>query len=137
MSTLEHLLTVVEPTTGGDGALAIADDTVATGGTARVVIVITDQVQRDIRNFADSEDLGWDEAETEALSQFRAFYTDRTGATPLVLNQMGKLDHQLRNQVTPDVTAIALPERLLSHFSVQDFTNSTGIPVIVTPTRAT
>ncbi len=141
MSTREHLLTVVEPTTGGDSTLSLADDTVARGGAASVVMVITDRVQRDIRDFAESEGLSWNEAETLALEQLRSHYADHLGAvragdTPVTVTSLGELGANVRGRLGEGITAVAVPERLLSKFSVHEFTNSTGLPVIVAPSRA-
>lgn len=135
MTPREHLLTIVEPTIGGDATLDLAEDTVARGGTAKVVMIITDRVQRDIRDFAAAEDLAWNDAQSQALDRLRSFYAARTGAISVFVTAAGQLDEQLRGHVTPDTTAIAIQEQLLANFSVQAFTKATGIPVIVAPSK--
>ena len=45
MTKPEHLLTIVEPTHGGDTTLDLAHEAVARGGTATVLMVITERVR--------------------------------------------------------------------------------------------
>lgn len=135
MSNHEHLLTIVEPTTGGDATLELAHETVARGGSASVVMVITDRVQRDIQAYAESEDLGRAEAEAMALEQLRAFCSDRVGGSPTLATHYGSLGSNVVKYVTSDTTAIAIPERLVSNKLVERIVTYSGRPVIVAPTQ--
>ena len=135
MTNREHLLTIVEPTTGGDATLELAHETVARGGSASVVMVITDRVQRDIRAFADSEDLDRGEAEALALDQLRNHCSDRVGGSPELATHYGALGSNVVKYVTADTTAIAIPERLVADKFVQRIVTYSGRPVIVAPSR--
>ncbi len=135
MSTREHLLTIVEPTTGGDGTLGIARETVARGGRATVVMVITDRVQRDIREFADSEDIGRYEAESLALDQLRTHCSERIGGPAHVEIRFGPIGSDVVNHVTADTTAIAVPASLVDNRLAERLAEYSGRPVIVTPSQ--
>lgn len=133
---VEHMLTIVEPAPGGDGTLGLAHETVARGGKASVVMVVTDRVLRDIRAFAESEDLGQGEAEALALDQLRAHCSDRIGGSPKLDTYYGTLGSDVVKYVSADTTAIAIPERLVADKLVQRLAVYSGRPVIVTPGRA-
>lgn len=133
MTPQDHILAIVEPTDGGDLTVDLAEATIARGGKATVVVLITDRVLSDIRAFATAEDLAWNDAHAQALEQIEMQYVSRTGAATMFVRSQAKLFDQLRSLVTEDVTAIALPEQLVENFSVQAFANSIGVPVTVTP----
>lgn len=133
MTPQDHILAIVEPTDGGDLTVDLAEATIARGGNATVVVLITDRVLGDIRSFAAAEDLPWNDAHTQALEQIETQYLSRVGATTLFVRANAKLLDQLRSLVTDEITAIALPEQLVTNFSVQAFANSIGVPVTVTP----
>lgn len=136
MSTREHLLTIVEPTRGGDATLALAHETVARGGAASVVIVMTDRVQRDIRAYAASAELGAREVEAEALDQVRTQCRTRIGGSTRLATHYGSLGSDVVRYVTSDTTAIALPERLAADGLVERIVAYSGRPVIVAPSRS-
>lgn len=133
MSNHEHILTFVEPTTGGDATLELAHETVARGGSASVVMVITDRVRRDIQAYAASEDLGIGEAESIAVDQLRAQCADRVGGSPALATHYGPLGSDLVRYVTSETTSIAIPERLVADKLVQRIVTYTGRPVVVAP----
>lgn len=136
MANSEHVLTIVEPTTGGDATLDLAHQTVDRGGSARVVMVITDRVRRDIRDYAESEDLDRGVAEAQALEQLRQLCAARVGGSPPVATHFGDLRTLLADHLTADTTAIAVPERLADGRWIRRTAATTGIPVTVTPNRA-
>ena len=135
MSKNEHLLTIVEPTFGGDATLDFAHETVARGGTASVLMVITDRVQRDIRAFAESEALDQSEAETQALDQLRTRCNDRIGGAPRFDTHFGSIGSEVVKYVTADTTAIAIPARLVTDRLIERIVAYSGKPVIVAPSR--
>lgn len=136
MSTREHLLTIVEPAPGGDATLRLARDTVARGGTASIVMVITDRVRRDIRAFAEAEDLDYGAAEAQALDQLRNDCVARVGPIADVVMVFGTIRSDVVRYVTSETTAIALPTSLIADRMVERLTTYTGRPVIVTPSHA-
>ena len=140
MANREHLLTIVEPSPGGDSTLDLAHETVERGGTASVVMVITDRVQRDIRDFAQSENLHHKDAETLALDHYRASCTERVGGSPNVQVHFGDLvtgvHNHVRNYLSSETTGIAVPKRLASMRRVRRVAARAGIPIFVTPNQA-
>ncbi len=135
MSHPEHLLTIVEPSPGGDTTLDLARDTVARGGTATVLMVITDRVKRDIRNFAESEGLAIGEAEAIALEQLQTQCQDRIGDVPWLVTKYGAIGSDVVQYVTADTTAVAIPARLVTDKLVERIATYSGRPVIVAPYR--
>ena len=139
MAKKEHLLTIVEPTDGGDSTLDLAHDVVNRGGDASVVMLITDRVRRNIADFASSENIGFGDAAAIAMEQLNRRTAERIGGTSSIQtyyetrNQVGEITEWL----SPDTTAIAVPERLLSTRSIRKLSNSTGLPVVVTPGSTT
>ncbi len=135
MSKNEHLFTIVEPTIGGDTTLDIARETVARGGTASVLMVITDRVQRDIRAFAESEELALGEAEAQALDQLRTTCSNRIGGSPRLETHFGAIGSEVVKYLTADTTAIAIPAPLATSRLVERIVAYSGRPVIVAPSR--
>ncbi len=135
MSHHEHLLTIVEPIPGGDSTLGLAHDIVARGGSASVVVVITDRVRREFVAHAEADGLGGGEAEARAIQQLRAQYRDRIGGSPTLDIYYGALRSDVVRYVTPDTTAIAIPECLVADKLVERIAAYSGRPVIVAPGR--
>lgn len=136
MNPQEHLLAIVEPTTGGDTTIELANASLARGGQATVAVLLTDRVMRDIEDFAAAEDLSWGDASAQAFEQIEMTYAACTAAKILYLRSDAKLFDQLGRLVTSDITTIALPERLVVNFSVQAFARSIGVPVTVVASAA-
>lgn len=136
--TREHLLAVVEPTPDGDTTLDLAHDVAERGGAVSLVLVITPRVRQDIAAFAAGADLTLGEAEAIALDQFTLACEQQIGvsaSTTIVHSSSDGRD--VRRFLSPDTTAIAIPEQLTNGRSVRRITDQTGIPVVVTPRRAT
>ena len=135
MSNPEHLLTIVEPSPGGDTTLDLARETVARGGTTTVLMVITDRVKQDIRAFADSEGLAVGEAEAIALDQLRTQCEEHIGGVPWLVTKYGSISSDVVQYVTEDTTAVAIPARLVTDKLVERIAAYSGRPVIVAPYR--
>ena len=132
----DHLLTIVEPTPGGDTTLDLAQETAARGGDVSVVVVISDRVQRDIRDYAASEELDHADAEMLAVDQLLSQCRTRIGGMPDVRTHFGPVRTDVVKYVKPETTAIAVPERLADGNLARLLTVYTGLPVIVAPSRA-
>ena len=133
----EHLLTIVEPSGRGDTTLDIARDVVARGGRASIVMVITDRVDDDIRNFAASEELSRGEAEAHAIDQLTAYCSERVGDdVPTIVERFGRLGTDIRRYITDEVTAVAVPEGFLSARGANKLSRRVGRPVVVASDRA-
>ncbi|NND02697.1 MAG: hypothetical protein HKN91_07915 [Acidimicrobiia bacterium] len=131
----EHLLAIVEPTAGGgDTTLEAAHEAAARGADVTVVMMITDRVRRDIGGSAKSKND--DLAEGHALEHLLAQCRSRVGGSPTIITHFGPVRSDIVQYVTPKTTAIALPERLAEGKLVRLLTVYTGLPVLVTPTRA-
>lgn len=136
-TTSEHVLTIVEPTGRGDATLDVAHDVVARGGRASVVMLITDRVDNDIREYADSENLSRSEAEATAIDRLAEYCSERVGGdVPTIVERFGWLGVDIRRHITEDVTSVALPEGLLNARGVNKLARRIGRPVTVTPRRA-
>lgn len=133
MTNREHLLAIVEPTTGGDATLELARETVARGGRATVLMVVTDRVQRDLRAYANSAELGKGEAEAIALDRMRARCRDHVGGSVGLDTHYGPLGSDLVKYVSADTTSIAIPAHLVSDRLVERVAVYSGRPVIVAP----
>ena len=108
MAKREHLLTLVEPTKGGDATLDLAHNTVERGGDATVVMVITDRVRRDISDYAASENLDRADAEGRALTQLDSYCRTRVGGSTNVETRYSGARTDVAKLVTPEITAIAM-----------------------------
>lgn len=133
MTKREHLLTLVEPTTGGDATLDLAHSTVERGGDATVVMVITDRVQRDIDAYAASENLDRPDAEGRALTQLDNYCRSRVGGSTNVETRYSGPRTDVAELVTPEITAIAVPEGLMDQRAIGKLVKRTGLPVVVAP----
>lgn len=136
MAKREHLLTIVEPTKGGDATLDLAHNTVERGGDATVVMVITDRVRRDIDAYAASENLDRADAEGRALNQLDNYCRDRVGGSADVVTRYSGPRTNVAELITPEITAIAVPEGLIGQRAIAKLVKRTGLPVVVTPARA-
>ena len=135
-TTPEHVLTIVEPSGRGDATLDIAHDVVARGGRAKVVMVITDRVDTDIREYADSENLSRTEAEATAIDRLADYCAERIGDdVPTIVERFGWLGVDIRRHITDDITSVALPEGFLNDKGVDRLARRIGRPVTVTPRR--
>lgn len=126
----------MEPTTGGDATVELAQEAVARGGRVSLLMVITDRVERDIKAYASSENLSRGEAEAIALDQFRSYYSERLGGEVNITTEYGTLSSDVVKYITADTTAVAIPERLVTDNLVQRIASYSGRPVIVAPNRA-
>lgn len=136
MASNDNVLTIVEPTTGGDATLELARDAMGRGGTASVVLLITDRVRRDIRDFAESEDLDLPEAEARALDQLERHYGSRLAGSQRLATYFGGVEGAVRAHVTDGTTLVAVPERLITGRKLRRLSSRTGVPVIPTPDNA-
>lgn len=135
MANKETILTIVEPTKGGDSTLELAHDAVERGGQANVVMLITDRVRRNIADFARSENISTADAEIYAIDRLAEQCRSRVGGDTTVTTRRRSGD--LLSLLTPDTTAIAVPERLLSQRAARKITKRTGIPVVIAPETST
>ncbi len=136
MAKREHLLTLVEPTKGGDATLELAHETVERGGEATVVMVITNRVRRDIDAYATSENLDRADAEGRALNQLDNYCRNRVGGSANVETRYSGPRTDVAEFVTPEITAIAVPDGLIGQRAIGKLVKRTGLPVVVTPARA-
>lgn len=136
MNNTEHMLTIIEPTGGGDATVDIARDVVSRGGRASLLLVITDRVAREIGAFADSEDLNVLEAEGTALRRLSDRFSEAIGGVDRTTTHFGALGTELVTHIAPDVTSVAIPEGLLSSRLVERVVAYSGRPVVVAPARS-
>lgn len=133
MSYRENLLTIVEPSTGGDATVELAREAVLRGGRASLLLVITDRVERDIQAFADAEELPYGRAEAIALQRLADDYVARIGGSPRIFTHYGALGTDILKYVGADTTAIAVPASMAAGGVVQSIVAYSGRPVVVAP----
>jgi hypothetical protein len=133
----EHVLVVVEPTTGGDGPLQLAHDVVARGGRASVLMLITSRVDDDIRAYAASEDLSFAAAEADAIARLGEYCTSQIGAAvPTNVARFGWSAVDLRRFVAADVTTVAVPEQLFEGRRLRQLAAQVDRPLVTVPALA-
>lgn len=134
MNNLEHIVAIVQPTGRDDSTIDIARDVVAGGGRATVIMLITDRVRKDIRDFADAENLSIGEAEAIALDRMSADYVASIGAgqTDVVVSNVS----DAQTQTLVNATKIAVGQDALSRHALNQLVSRANVPVIVTPPRA-
>lgn len=137
MTTHEHLLAIVEPTTRGDTTLELAHDVVERGGTVNLVLMVTKRVRKDIAAFAAGADLEIGEAEAIALDRLSLDCEQRVGGAESTTLAFGvATNSDLLRYLTPDTTSIAIPANLASRRAVRRLAAATGLPVMVAPPSA-
>lgn len=135
MTKQEHLLTIIEPIPGGDTTLDLAHETVVRGGTATVVVVVTDRAERAIKHYAETAGIGVGEAEAITFSRLRTQCHDRTGDVQLVIARRGSISSDVVQYITANTTAVAIPASLVTDKLVERIATYSGRPVIVAPYR--
>lgn len=134
MATNESILTVIEPTDGGDTALDLAHETVERGGEAKVVMVISDRVRRNIAEFARSENLSSADAEVYAIERLGEQVRSRIGANTSITTSYQTGD--LAKLVTPETTTVAVPAHFISRRGARKLSQQIGVPVVVSGPEA-
>jgi hypothetical protein len=137
-ASTEHLLAVVEPIADGDAPLDFARDVVARGGRASVLMLITDRVRADIRDYAEVIDLpDYAEAEARAIERLTAICGERIGVeVPTAVARFGWLGVDFRRYISEEITSVAVPEAIVGRRGVDRMLGRLGRPVVVTPQLA-
>lgn len=137
MTTREHVLAIVEPTSASNGTLDLARSVVDRGGRASVAVIFTKRLRQDIDSFARHANLGIGDATEIALSHLTHAYEKRGGAaTTVSIVGEATLEHDVRRHIAPGTTSIAIPARLATRRTVRRLTSRTGLPVTVAPRDA-
>lgn len=137
MNTLEHIVAIVQPTGRYDSTVDIARDVVANGGRATVIMLVTDRVRRDIRDFAAAENLSIGEAEAIAIDRLSDDYVTAIGAghTDVVVSTATDA-HDQAQPALATATKIAVGQDALTRHALNRLASSTTVPVIVAAPRA-
>jgi hypothetical protein len=139
MQTAEHMLTVIEPTDTGDPSIDITRDFVAKGGTALVILMITNEVRNHIREFAKSEGLDVSHAEAIAIDRLSETYASRTGGAnteTIVVHSTADAHDILAHSARVNATSIVVSPNVLGPRGLQQITANANVPVVVLPARA-
>lgn len=137
MNNLDHIVAIVQPTSDQDTTVDIARDVVANGGRATIVMLITDRVRKDIREFAEGEGLSLGEAEAMAIDRMSDEYIATVGAgrTNVIVSTMaGGLSP--KHPALAGATSIAVGQQALNRQSLQRLVSGATIPVVVAPAPA-
>ena len=131
-----HLLAIVEPTNLDREPLDYAHDHVAGGGTATVLLVLTDETRNGFRQFADSEDLDIGTAEAIAIDRLTDLYRSRVGGddTETIVTSA---EHSARDLlgVAADTrsTSIVITQQLAGRAGLRRLVSDSHVPVLVVP----
>jgi hypothetical protein len=132
----EHLLAVVEPTNSDRSPLDYAHDHVAGGGTATVLLVLTDETRNDFQQFADSEDLDVGTAESFAVDRLTQIYMSRGGGDDtetLVTNAQRSASDLLDVAAETGSTSIVITQQLAGRAGMRRLVSDSHVPVVVVP----
>ncbi len=134
MNNLEHIVAIVQPTGQYDSTIDIARDVVAGGGRATVIMLVTDRVRKDIRDFAAAENLSIGEAEAIALDRLSDDYVTSIGAghTNVVVSTVSEAQSQAHSALAT-ATKIAVGQDALNRHALNRLAATTTVPVIVAP----
>jgi hypothetical protein len=136
MTHREHLLTIVEPSTTGEAPLELANDLVARGGKATIVVLLTDEARADFRRFADAQDLDLHHGEAVAIDRMLEVYTARVGGSDtesIVTSARSSASDLLTMAADADATSIAIPQQLAGRRGARKLISESPVPVLVTP----
>ena len=136
MNHLDHIVAIVQPTSREDTTVDMARDVVNNGGRATIVMLITDDVRKDFRAFAESEDLDLAEAEAIAIERLSDDYVSIVGPgrTNVIVSTTSALSRT--HPALAGATTIAGGEQALSRHLLQRLESASMIPVVVAPARA-
>jgi hypothetical protein len=138
MKSQEHVIAVVEPSAAVDPSLDVASKVVGRGGRATVVLLMTKQVEDDIRAFAASEDLAYYDARDIAIENMKRRYAGLTGGdTAAVVTQSTANGRVILDAATKaHATSVAVSQHIAAKRGWRRELRKSQVPVVVTPRRA-
>ncbi len=136
MNNQEHIVAVVDSTHGEDSTLDLARQVVARGGRATVVILVNGANAKDIRHFAEAENLTFPGAREIYLERLSRIYSSRLGGldTSAIIAEG---DHSGRSVFASaervGATTIAVPKSLAHRPSWRGPVAHSRVPVLIAP----
>jgi hypothetical protein len=139
MKTQEHIVAVVEPARDGEATLDVAQKVVRGGGRATVVVLVSRKTMRDVRDFAEAENLTVPDASEIYFERLAETYTAIVGGadTATVVTQnasSGRSVFDLASHIQP--TSIAMPQRVANQRGWRSSVARSAVPVLITPPAA-
>ncbi|HZJ48179.1 MAG TPA: hypothetical protein VFD97_03975 [Acidimicrobiia bacterium] len=139
MKTQEHIVAVVEPSRDGEATLEFATEVVGRGGRATVIVLVTHKTMRDIRDFAESENLTVPDASEIYFERLAGTYASRIGSrdTSAILTESassGRMVFETAASAHP--TTIVMPQRLANRRSWRASVARSLVPVVIAPPAA-
>ena len=139
MNSQEHVIAVVEPLGGVDPSIEAASEVVGRGGRATVVLLLTKEVDENIRAFAAAEDLSFADAREIAIARMSDSYTQSLGAaaTDTVTSEEATaakaiLDAARKTNASSVVVAQNVAERREWRREIR----KSQVPILIAPLRA-
>jgi hypothetical protein len=135
--TAEHVVAVLEKPTGEEASLRIARDSVLRGGSATVVVLMTSQLRRTIREMARQQQISTVEAEQFYLDRVReAIRNSVGGEVVIVIRRSTRVQHVLATAFEARATALAIPTSMAGRRGWGRALATSPIPVTFTPALA-
>lgn len=139
MSNQEHVLGLIDSHPNSTAVLDVAHDVVERGGRATLVVVLSSDDRRHIRDLADAEDIGVPDATALYMDNITETYGAFVGKTATVtVLHAPSLDPRAAIATAADegVTIVALPSSLAGTRQGRSAIGRTAVPVLVVPARA-
>jgi MinD superfamily P-loop ATPase len=139
MTTQEHIVAVVEPCRDGEATLEFATEVVARGGRATVIVLVTNKTMKDIRDFAESENLTVPDASEIYFERLAGTYASRIGSrdTSAILTESafsGRTVFETAANARP--TTIVMPQRFANRRGWRASVARSSVPVVIAPPAA-
>ena len=139
MQEREHIFAVIDTAPGSTAVLDIARDAVQRGARATLVMMFTPYDRRSIIALAEAENLTIGEAEAIYLDRAQETYRVAVGGsdtTTIVRYRPSSAKDVLAAAVQARATALAVPSSLASHRRWRSELSKSGMPVVITPSKA-
>jgi len=137
MKAQEHIFAVVDPAREEEAAIDLAQEVVARGGRATVIVLASKETVAGISAFAESENLTFPDAREIYLERLALMYTSRFGqdaGTIFTRVDAGRLVFD--TAVRSAATVVAMPQRLASLRGWRASVAKSQVPVMIIPPKA-
>lgn len=137
MKAQEHIVAIVDPTRDEDSTIELAQEVVARGGRATVIVLASKETISAIADFARSEDLTVPDATEIYLERLASMYASRFGqSAPTIFTNADSGKFVFDTAARSAATLVAMPQRLASKRAWRTSVASSQVPVLIAPPKA-
>ena len=138
MNNQEHIVAVVDPTVEEDSTLDLAQEVVARGGRATVMVLASRATIAGMTAFADAEDLPFPDAREIYLQRLARQYHERFNGnvTPTIFTGVDSSTFIFARAAADAATVIAVPQRLTKKRGWRNSVAESKVPVLIAPVKA-